>query len=351
MISLYERLRKNKVVVFHICAAKRPSGGEEKDYVLEICAARLENLHTAETFHAFAVCKTHLPEAADSSGIVPAEVPENVPPAEQAFRDFAAFAEDGILVGYDLSFSGKMLDRCAAEYGAVFTQERIDLQPIAKRLFYKKTNDYSLAGIDRFFGGNKECKTCAQYTGEAAYFANFLPYLQRDRHNYTPYFHIVVPRRKIQMEIYQAGQMIAFNLMRCALFGKEHPLFPLWVYKCAEKLEYVSRFVDKKGERLPQDYYDSIFTAYNEAVWETKERLPRFEGEGEYTITDALCEKVFAIYDAVRVSCMPYLLSRTAEHRADDYASIIVQAVETEGKNREIKVDYDHLDWKYSSWC
>ena len=350
MISLYERLRKNKVVVFHICTAKRPNGGEGEDHILEICAERLENLHPAETFHAYAVCSAHVPEAPDSSGLVPAEVPENVPPAEQAFRDFAAFAEDGILVGYDLSFTGKLLDRCAAEYGAVFTQERIDLQPIAKRLFYKKTNDYSLAGLDRFFGGNKECKTCAQYTEAVAEFAHLLPYLQQSWHNYVPYFHIVVPRRKIRMEICNAKQAIAFNLMRCALFGKEHPLFPLWVYKCAEKLEYVSRFVDKKGERLPQDYYDSIFTAYNEAVWETKEQLPRFKDEGEYTITDALCEKVFAIYDAVRVSCMPYLLNRMAEHRADRYASIIVQAVETEGKNREIKVDYDHLDQKYSSW-
>ena len=237
-------------------------------------------------------------------------MPENVPPVEQAFRDFAAFAEGAILVGYDLSFTGKLLDCRTTEHGVVFAQERIDLHPIAKRLFYKKTNDYSLTGIERIFSGNKEHKTCAQYIGEAAYYANFLPYLQRDRHNYVPYFHIVVPRRKIRTEIYNAGRLIAENLMRCALLGKEHPLFPLWVHKCAEKLEHVSRFVDKKGERLPQDYYDSIFTGYNEAVWETKERLPYFKDEGEYTITDALCEKVFAIYDAVRVSCMPYLLNR-----------------------------------------
>lgn len=144
IISLYGRLRKNKVVVLHICAAKRQSGEEGKEHILEICAERLENLHPAETFHAFAVCKTPLTDAPDSSGLVPAEVPENVPP------------------------------------------------------FYKKTNDYSLAGIERIFSGNKEYKTCAQYIGEAAYYANFLPYLQRDRHNYVPYFHIVVPRRKIR---------------------------------------------------------------------------------------------------------------------------------------------------------
>lgn len=338
--------------MFHICTAKRPNGGEGEDHILEICAERLENLHPAETFHAYAVCSAHVPEAPDSSGLVPAEVPENVPPAEQAFRDFAAFAEDGILVGYDLSFTGKLLDRCAAEYGAVFTQERIDLQPIAKRLFYKKTNDYSLAGLDRFFGGNKECKTCAQYTEAVAEFAHLLPYLQQSWHNYVPYFHIVVPRRKIRMEICNAKQAIAFNLMRCALFGKEHPLFPLWVYKCAEKLEYVSRFVDKKDEKLPQREYEMIFTGYNEAVWETRDRLERgfFQSDGDYEVTDELCEKVFAIYDAVRVSCMPYLMSRAETYHPDEYASIIVQAVETEGKNREIKVDYDHLDQKYSSW-
>ena len=94
------------------------------------------------------------------------------------------------------------------------------------------------------------------------------------------------------------------------------------------------------------------FTGYNEAVWETRDRLEggSFRDDGDYEVTDELCGKVFAIYDAVRVSCMPYLMSRTETYHPDEYASIIVQAVETEWKNSEIKVDYDHLDRKYSSW-
>ena len=67
---------------------------------------------------------------------------------------------------------------------------------------------------------------------------------------------------------------------------------------------------------------------------------------GDYEVTDELCEKVFAIYDAVHVSCMPYLMSRTETYHPEEYASIIVQAVETEGKNREIKIDYDSKQYE-----
>lgn len=84
-----------------------------------------------------------------------------------------------------------------------------------------------------------------------------------------------------------------------------------------------------------------------DALWETRERLERggFRNDGDYEVTDELREKVFAIYDAVRVSCMPYLMSRTETYHPAEYASIIVQAVETEGKNREIKIDYDSKEY------
>ena len=45
---------------------------------------------------------------------------------------------------------------------------------------------------------------------------------------------------------------------------------------------------------------------------------------------------------------MPYLMSRTETYHPDEYASIIVEAVETEGKDREIKIDYDNLYTKYA---
>lgn len=190
---------------------------------------------------------------------------------------------------------------------------------------------------------NKKLETCMQCAEVIAESVWLLSELQKDRFNSLPYYRIIVQRRRIRREIWNVQHIIGENLMRCALFGKDHPLFPLWVYKCAEKLEYVSRFVDKKDEKLPQREYERIFTGPNEAVWETKRWLEGggLRNDGDYEVTDELCEKVFAIYDAVRVSCMPYLMSRTETYHPAQYASIIVQAVETEGKNREIKIDYD----------
>ena len=225
--------------------------------------------------------------------------------------------------------------------------------PLAKRMLGKRVENFKLQTIaDEIHSDHKNrkletCMQCAEAIAESVW---LLSKLQKDRFNSLPYYHIIVQRRRIRREIWGAEFTIAENLMRCALFGKDHPHFPLWVYKCAEKLEYVSRFVDKKDEKLPQREYEMIFTGYNEAVWETRDRLERgfFQSDGDYEVTDEFCEKVFAIYDAVRVSCMPYLMSRTETYHPNEYASIIVQAVETEGKNREIKIDYDNLYTKYA---
>ena len=292
----------------------------------------------------------------DEIGKTFARAKEAAPSVQEALEQFAAFAENAILVGYHLPFDCKFLDFYGAQCGVVFPADRVDLLPIAKRLLGKSVKSYTLPAVWKELKGGRtdnRLETCMQCAEAAADLAGFLPYWQRSRHNETPFYRIIVPRRKIRLEIGHAEFVIAINLMRCALFGKDHPLFPLWVYKCAEKLEYVSRFVDKKDEKLPQRYYEMIFTGYNEAVWETKERL---EGSdyalyGEYEITDELCERVFAIYDAVRVSCMPYLMSRTETYHPDEYASIIIQAVETEGKNREIKIDYNRLDPLYNGFC
>lgn len=251
-------------------------------------------------------------------------------------------------MGYNLPFDCKFLDFCGAQSGVSFPADRVDLLPIAKRLLGRSVESYNLQTVWKEClpgkaGTGKKLETCMQQAEAAADLAYLLSYVQRKRHNDTPMYRIVAQRRKIRHEVFFAAQQIAYNLLRCALFGKNHPLFPLWVYKCAEKLEYVSRFVDKKDAKLPQRDYEMIFTGYNEAVWETRKHLESgaHHAYGAYEVTDELCERVFAICDAVRVSCMPYLMSRTETYHPDEYASIIIQAVETEGKDREIKIDYD----------
>ena len=350
MISLHERLRKNKVVVIDMETTGLVCGeeGRESDRILEIAAIRLEHLRPAETFHTYVANPQPISEEVAALTGISDEMLAGAPPMQEALQNFAAFAQGAILVGYNLPFGCKFLDFYGAQCGVIFPADRVDLLPIAKRLLGRSVESYNLQTVWKEFlpgkaGTGKELETCMQQAEAAADLAYLLSHLQRKRHNDTPMYRIVAQRRKIRHEVFFAAQQIAFNLLRCALFGKNHPLFPLWVYKCAEKLEYVSRFVDKKDEKLPQRDYEMIFTGYNEAVWETKERLGSqdFSAYGTYEVTDELCERVFAIYDAVRVSCMPYLMSRAETYHPEEYASIIIQAVETEGKDREIKIEYD----------
>lgn len=355
MISLYDRLKKGKVVVVDIETSGLFCGeeGKENAYILEIAALRLDHFHEAERFHSYVACPVSLPEEISTLTGITEEALAGAPPVEQVLKEFAVFSDRAILVGHNLPFDCKFLDYYGAKCGVAFSQDRVDMLPLAKRMLGKRVENFKLQTIaDEIHSDHKNrkletCMQCAEAIAESVW---LLSKLQKDRFNSLPYYHIIVQRRRIRREIWGAEFTIAENLMRCALFGKSHPLFPLWVYKCAEKLEYVSRFVDKKDEKLPQREYEMIFTGYNEAVWETRDRLERgfFQSDGDYEVTDEFCEKVFAIYDAVRVSCMPYLMSRTETYHPNEYASIIVQAVETEGKNREIKIDYNNLYTKYA---
>lgn len=350
MISLYDRLKKGRVVVVDIETSGLFCGeeGRENAHILEMAALRLDRFHEAERFHSYVACPVPLSEEISALTGITDETLSSAPPVEQVLKEFAAFSDGAILEGYNLPFDCKFLDYYGEKYGIAFSQDRVDMLPLAKRVLGKRVENYKLQTIaDEIFSGYKDknvkletCMQCAEVIAESVW---LLSKLQKDRFNSVPYYRIIVQRRRIRQEIWDAAYTIARNLIQCALFGKGHPLFPLWVYKCAEKLEYVSRFVDKKNEKLPQSEYESIFTGYNEAVWETRDRLEGggFRDYGDYEVTDELCEKVFAIYDAVRVSCMPYLMSRTETYHPNEYASIIIQAVETEGKNREIEIDYD----------
>ena len=352
MISLHDRLRKSKVVVVDIETTGLTCGaeGKESDRIIEIAAVKYEKRHPVEQFHTYVACPEPIPAEISTLTGITVETLAGAPPASQALKEFSAFTDGCILAGYNLAFACKFLDHYGAECGVEFTQNRVDILPMAKRLLHKRVENYNLKTVAEYCYCRKPVETPLQCAEAAADILFTLARQQKSSHNYVHPYRITVPRRKIRYEITGAEFTIAENLMRCALFGKSHPLFPLWVYKCAEKLEYVSRFVDKKGEKLPQSEYEIIFTGPNEAVWETRDQLESglFRNDGDYEITDELCEKVFAIYDAVRVSCMPYLLDRNETYHPDEYASIIVQAVETEGKDREIKIDYDNLYTKYA---
>ena len=308
MISLYDRLKKGKVVVVDIETSGLFCGeeGKENAYILEIAALRLDHFHETERFHSYVACPIPLSEEISVLTGITDEMLAGAPPVEQVLKEFAVFSDGAILVGHNLPFDCKFLDYYGTKYGITFSQDRVDMLPLAKRILWKRVNNFELQTITDvllsvYEDKNKKLETCMQCAEAIARSVQRLSELQKDRFNSLPYYRIVVQRRRIRREIWDAAYTIAENLMRCALFGKSHPLFPLWVYKCAEKLEYVSRFVDKKDEKLPQREYEKLFTVYNEAVWETRDRLESggLRDAGDYEVTDELCEKVFAIYHAL----------------------------------------------------
>lgn len=140
MISLYDRLKKGKVVVVDIETSGLFCGeeGKENAYILEIAALRLDHFHEAERFHSYVACPVSLPEEISILTGITDEMLAGAPPVEQVLKDFAAFSESAILVGHNLPFDCKFLDYYGAKYGIAFSQDRVDMLPLAKRMLGKR---------------------------------------------------------------------------------------------------------------------------------------------------------------------------------------------------------------------
>ena len=203
MISLYERLRKNKVVVIDMETTGLVCGeeGRESDRILEIAAIRPEHLRPAETFHTYVANPQPLSEEVAALTGISDEMLAGAPPVQEALQNFAAFAQGAILVGYNLAFGCKFLDFYGAQCGVIFPADRVDLLPIAKRLLGRSVESYNLQTVWKEFlpgkaGTGKELETCMQQAEAAADLAYLLSYVQRKRHNDTPMYRIVAQRRK-----------------------------------------------------------------------------------------------------------------------------------------------------------
>ena len=353
MQSLHDKLRKRGFIAIYLRT-------DERGVLSEFAAVREMNFHEKDALHAFIepnlpdgrdpVERASDPEMREELAFIkkysPAVQPRIFPSEQEALIALAAFAEGHTLAAYGEDVFSTLVSR-GAVYGIAFPLGRVDGLALARRIFYKEVSDFSFETVITETSCSRkwiEAQTDCLYNARA--FLNLLRFtasIQQNRFRDFPYYRIETTRRKIRSELWQATGSISYNLFRCALFGENHPLFPLWLYKCAEKLEYVSRFVDNKGRKLPQDRYESLFTAHFGELWEVQDAL---KGEyskeyGDYTYSEELAERVFAIYDAVRVSCMPYLMHPAETYHPDEYATIILQAIRTERKVRDIKIDYN----------
>ncbi len=146
MISLYDRLKKGKVVVVDIETSGLFCGeeGKENAYILEIAALRLDHFHEAERFHSYVACPVSLPEEISTLTGITDEMLAGAPPVEQVLKEFAVFSDGAILVGHNLPFDCKFLEYYGAKYGIAFSQDRVDMLPLAKRILGKRVENYEL---------------------------------------------------------------------------------------------------------------------------------------------------------------------------------------------------------------
>ena len=153
MISLNNRLRKDKVVVVDIETTGLSCGeeGKESGRIIEIAAVKYEKRHPVEQFHTYVACPEPIPAEISALTGIADETLAGAPPAPQALKELAAaFAEGCILAGYNLAFACKFLDHYGAECGAKFTQDRVDILPMAKRLLHKKVENYKLKTVAEY---------------------------------------------------------------------------------------------------------------------------------------------------------------------------------------------------------
>ncbi len=111
MISLYDRLRKSKVVVMDIetTGLSCNEDGKESDRIIEIAAVKYEKRHPVERFHTYVARPVPIPAEVSALAGITDETLAGAPPAPQVLKEFAAFADGCILAGYNaLKTEGKV---------------------------------------------------------------------------------------------------------------------------------------------------------------------------------------------------------------------------------------------------
>lgn len=171
MNGLYERSLEEKVVVLDI----ETSGlrcEEDADRILEIAAVKLEKLQKTETFHRYVACPEPLSEEVVLLTGITDEMLAGAPPLAQVLKEFAVFSEGAVLAAYHLPFDCKFLDHYGAKCGISFSQARVDLLPLVRRVLGEGFKDLRVSSVAEAMGEKAAPKTCAE-TAEA--FAKWLP--------------------------------------------------------------------------------------------------------------------------------------------------------------------------------
>ena len=172
MNGLHEKLLEEKVVVLDIETTGLRCGGEDADRILEIAAVKLVKLQKTEIFHRYIACPEPLPEEVALLTGITDEMLADAPPLAQVLKEFAAFSDGAVLAAYHLPFDCKFLDRYGAKCGISFSQDRVDLLPLVRRVLGEELKDLRVSSVAEAMGEKAAPKTCEEI---AEAFAKWLP--------------------------------------------------------------------------------------------------------------------------------------------------------------------------------
>lgn len=124
-----EEINKNTFVVFDVETTGLDYQTEE---IVEIGAVKVENGKIVSTWETLVKPKKPIPLTATEINNITDEMVKNSPPIEIAIRDFFRFAKGAKMVGYNVAFDQKFIQKAAKENGIFFENEFVDVMPLAK---------------------------------------------------------------------------------------------------------------------------------------------------------------------------------------------------------------------------
>ena len=161
----------------------------------------MEGEKPSEEYHAYISHPFPLSEEiVDLTGITD-EMLIDAPQIDEALKDFVAFSEGCILVGYNLPFICKFLDYYGDRCNVAFSKDMVDVLPLAKRILGKNVGNYRLGTIAEYYNISEKPETTMQDTKVTARIMFMLAYLQKSRFNRVELYQITATRRKIRNEI------------------------------------------------------------------------------------------------------------------------------------------------------
>lgn len=132
----------------------------ENDELLEIGAVKIEDGIIVSKFTTLIKPLNPIPVSATLINNITDEMVANSPKVDIAIRDFYRFTRDTKMIGYNVSFDQRFIQKVAKQQGLIFDNEFIDVLPLAKSKLsltrYKLTDvvkrlEISLEGAHRAF--------------------------------------------------------------------------------------------------------------------------------------------------------------------------------------------------------